>query len=453
MTVFVVNKQGQPLMPTTRVGKVRHLLKSGKAVIYKRDPFTIQLQYDTTNYTQPLELCVDTGYLYVGCSVKSEKKEYLSEQRDLLSDEKQQHDDRSKYRRSRRNRKRYRAPRFDNRKATKKKGWIAPSLKNKADRHIDIVKNICAVSPAQEVYLEMGQFDTQVLQAIEEGKPIPEGLDYQHGPRYGFDTLREAVFQRDGYKCIFCGRGIDKGAILHTHHAYYWDDRHADRLDELATCCEKCHTPKNHEKGGKLWGYNKEMKSFSGAAFMNTVKWYIYHQLKEILPDKNIHITYGSVTKRTRLDLGLEKSHVNDAYAMGKYHPEERADFSHYKKRRRNNRVLEKFYDAKYIDIRDGKKRKGKELGCERIKRRESRRSDKNLRIFHGKKTSKGHRSIRRRRYTIQPGTILLYENQYVVSKGTQHYGEYVTLVGHAKAPSVKDVKIVKHPNGWTRVR
>ena len=77
MTVFVVNKQGQPLMPTTRVGKVRRLLKSGKAVIYKRDPFTIQLQYDTTNYTQPMELCVDTGYLYVGCSVKSEKKERL----------------------------------------------------------------------------------------------------------------------------------------------------------------------------------------------------------------------------------------------------------------------------------------------------------------------------------------------------------------------------------------
>ena len=33
--VFVVSKSGKPLMPTKRLGKVRRLLKSGKAKVFK----------------------------------------------------------------------------------------------------------------------------------------------------------------------------------------------------------------------------------------------------------------------------------------------------------------------------------------------------------------------------------------------------------------------------------
>ena len=65
---------------------------------------------------QPVELCMDTGYLHIGVSVKSEKHEYLALQADTLPDEKHQHDARRMYRRNRRSRKRYRKPRFDNRK-------------------------------------------------------------------------------------------------------------------------------------------------------------------------------------------------------------------------------------------------------------------------------------------------------------------------------------------------
>ena len=39
--VYVLNKNGQPLMPTNRHGKVKHLLKDGKAKVIKRCPFTI----------------------------------------------------------------------------------------------------------------------------------------------------------------------------------------------------------------------------------------------------------------------------------------------------------------------------------------------------------------------------------------------------------------------------
>ena len=43
--VYIVNKKGNPLMPTTRYGKVKRLLKSGKAVVINNNPFTIKLKY------------------------------------------------------------------------------------------------------------------------------------------------------------------------------------------------------------------------------------------------------------------------------------------------------------------------------------------------------------------------------------------------------------------------
>lgn len=339
---FVLNNHGKRLMPTKRLGKVRHLLKDGRAVIVKHQPFTIQLTYDSTTYVQELELCVDTGSQHVGVSLKSESCEYVAQQYDLLKDEKERHDDCRRYRRTRRNRLRYRAPRFNNRRASKKDGWLAPSLKNKADRHVDIVQRFCAVAPVSRVILEVGKFDTQVLAAVQEGKPIPRGEDYQHGEQYGIDTLREAVFQRDSYTCRICKRSTFKdGAILHAHHAYFWRGQHGNRLSELMTVCEKCHTSANHKPGGKLYGYDKPLPRYTGAAFMNSVRWYIYNSVKDAVGSVcKVQLTYGAVTKRKRLELELPKSHVNDAFSMGEFHPKKRAAEGHFIKRRRNNRCL-----------------------------------------------------------------------------------------------------------------
>ena len=448
MAVFVIGKYGERLMPTERYGVVRRMLKDGRAVIYKRNPFTIQLTYETTSYIQPIEICVDTGYKYVGISIKSEAKEYVSEQRDLLDDEKQRHDAQRKMRRTRRNRLRYRKPRFDNRRSSKKEGWIAPSLRNKADRHVDLIVNYASVCPITSVYLEVGEFDTMLLKAIQEGKPIPEGTDYQHGPQYQHETLRKALFQRDHYTCQICGRTIKDGAKLTDHHMYFWRDQHGDSLDELLTVCELCHIPANHQPGGKLFGLDKKLPRYVGPAFMNTVRWYMYHKVQEALPNMDMHLVYGAGTSIARKDLKLEKSHANDAYAMGKFHPVKRAEEKHYKKRRRNNRVLEKFYDAKYVDIRDGKPKSGAALGCQRTNRREARNSEKNLRSYRGKKKSSGRRPIRRTRYTIRPGDTVLWRNNPYVVKGVHCNGKNV-LFNSGKSVSIKQVSIKKHVNGW----
>lgn len=55
-TVYVLNKDGKPLMPTTRCGHVRHLLKEQKARVVTSKPFTIQLLYETDDVVQPLYL-------------------------------------------------------------------------------------------------------------------------------------------------------------------------------------------------------------------------------------------------------------------------------------------------------------------------------------------------------------------------------------------------------------
>lgn len=78
--VCVLSNNGERLMPTIRLGRVRHLLKDGKAKIIKHHPFTIQLLYDSKTNTQPIEICEDVGYNYIGISVKSQSHEYVSAQ-------------------------------------------------------------------------------------------------------------------------------------------------------------------------------------------------------------------------------------------------------------------------------------------------------------------------------------------------------------------------------------
>ena len=66
MMVYVLDKNGEPLMPTARCGKVRRMLKDGRAAVVRRSPFTIRLAYRTAGYTQPVTLGMDAGYAHVG---------------------------------------------------------------------------------------------------------------------------------------------------------------------------------------------------------------------------------------------------------------------------------------------------------------------------------------------------------------------------------------------------
>lgn len=414
--VCVISKSGMKLMPTTAY-RARRLLKNGHAVIYKHNPFTIKLSEREKGDIQPIEYCCDTGYTHIGSSIKSAKHEYIHHQNDTLTDEVQHHLNQRRIRRTRRNHLRYRPARFDNRISSKKAGWLAPSIRNKKDIHIHLFRQMYEAMPITSATFEMGQFDTQVLKAVEENKPLPQGTDYQQGDRYGYLTLREAVFSTYNYTCMCCGRSIFKypQMRLKLHHLGYLQGDRRNCVSNLGAVCEDCHTPANHKKGGRLYNLKPKNRNFKGATFMTMVRFQMFRELKEQFPDVHFHMTYGAETKYRREIYHVPKGHANDAYVMGDFHPKHRADFEFYKKTRRNDRCLQKFYDAQYIDSRDGAKKSGQQLSNGRTSRGHY---AENMHIYRQKKVSAGHVNIRRQRTPLLPGTLLNYNGEVLVLKG-----------------------------------
>lgn len=304
MMVYVLNKDGQPLMPTKRCGKVRRLLKQNKAKVIKRCPFTIQLLYDTTNFTQSITLGIDAGSKHIGLSATTEDKELYSSDVTLRTDIVDLLSSRREFRSSRRNRKtRYRKPRFNNRVSTKKKGWVSPSINQKIDTHLTVINNVCKILPIAKIIVEVASFDIQKIK-----NPDIKGIEYQQGEQLDFWNVREYVLSRDSYACQCC-KGKSKDKILNVHHI---ESRKTggDAPNNLITLCETCHT--GYHKGSvSLPKIIKRGMSFKDAAFMGIMRWCLYNELKERYND--VSLTYGYITKNTRIKSKLPKEHYIDA--------------------------------------------------------------------------------------------------------------------------------------------
>ena len=113
-------------MPTERFGKVRRMLKNSLAHVVRRIPFTIQLDYDTTDFTQPITLGIDAGNKHIGVSATTTEKELYAADVELRNDIVDKLSTRRAQRRTRRSRLRHRKPRFDNRVSSKKQGMACP---------------------------------------------------------------------------------------------------------------------------------------------------------------------------------------------------------------------------------------------------------------------------------------------------------------------------------------
>ena len=125
--VYVLNKNNEPVMPCSE-RKARLLLKQGRAVIYRKDVFTIKLINGSYGYKQHITLGVDCGSKHIGVSATTDKQELFSANAELRNDVVKLLSDRRMLRRSRRFRKtRYRKPRFDNRRI---KAFITKSYQN-----------------------------------------------------------------------------------------------------------------------------------------------------------------------------------------------------------------------------------------------------------------------------------------------------------------------------------
>lgn len=302
MFVYVLDKNGQPLMPTSRFGKVRRMLRDKKAKVVQRCPFTIRLLYEPeTKIVQEVVLGVDTGSKHVGVACVGNDKVLYQAQVELRDDIKKKMDRRRVLRRNRRNRKtRYRKPRFLNRRNSIRKDRYCPTIVSKYyghEREIEFCKKIL---PIKDTVFETGKFDTQLMEKpwLQEHK-----WAYQKGVNYGYANAREHALVRDNYTCQCCGK---KNCRVEAHHIVYRSKNGSNDLENYVTLCEDCHRAVHlGEIDLNLKG--KRRSNLRHATQMSTIRCMLLKKYSDAIE------TFGYITKANRENLGLKKDHYIDA--------------------------------------------------------------------------------------------------------------------------------------------
>ncbi len=305
--VYVLNKDGQPLMPTCRHGKVKHLLKMGKAKVVKRCPFTIKLLYDSTNYTQELTLGVDTGSSHIGSAVSdNDGNIYYMSDTEIRNDIADKMTRRANYRRNRRHRKtRYRKARWMNRKNSIKTDRFSSTMRSKFHSHEKEIEFVKSILPIKNIVLETGTFDPHLMKNPDLHNPIHRHWGYQQGANYGFENTKAKVLNRDNYICQYC-KGKKKDSKLEVHHIIYRSNGGSDDEDNLVTLCHTCHSNLHHGKI-KLKLVGKTKGQLRHATQMNSIRTQLLRMYPEAIE------TFGYITKANRLLCGVKKSHYSDA--------------------------------------------------------------------------------------------------------------------------------------------
>ena len=305
MLVYVLKQNGQPFMPTECFGKVRRLLKEGKAKVVRREPFTIKLLYEPeTDVVQECYCGVDTGSRHIGVAVVGNDKVLYQSQTKLRNDIKKKMDRRRAYKKLRRFRKTgYRKPRFLNRRNSIKKDRLPPSVKHKVQAHIDEIEFCKKILPVSDIILEVSQFDTALMKSPSLINKKIKHWGYQKGFDYGYSSRRVAILHRDNYTCQCCGK---KNCRLEVHHIKFRSNGGTDDEENLITLCKECHD-KVHAGTVVLNKKPKKSKNLKYATHMSIIR----SQLLKKYP--GAIETFGFVTAENRNHLNLSKDHYIDA--------------------------------------------------------------------------------------------------------------------------------------------
>ena len=316
MQVFVVDKHKKPLTPC-RPKRARELLRSGRAVVARRYPFTIRIKDRVAeeSVVKPVRVKIDPGSRYTGVAVvreNSERKQRLIAGIEIEHRGKSIKDAMTKragYRRRRRSANtRYRKPRFDNR--TRPEGWLPPSLKHRVDTTMSWVKRLSSIAPVQNLSVESVRFDMQKIQ-----NPEISGVEYQQGDLLGYE-VREYLLEKWGRKCAYCGA---EDVPLEVEHIIPKARGGSNRVSNLTLACRKC----NEKKGARTaeeFGFpemaKQAQKPLRDAAAVNATRNALARELSSFgLP---VETGTGGQTKYNRIRLGIPKNHVFDALCVGK---------------------------------------------------------------------------------------------------------------------------------------
>jgi len=320
MRVPVLDTTKKPLAPTTP-RRARLLLKSGKAAVFRRYPFTIILKREIESPTTPdLKIKIDPGSKTTGIAVVNQQNGeivFAAEIEHRGRAIKASLDSRRSLRRGRRQRKtRYRKPRFDNRR--RPAGSLPPSLESRVENVYAWARRLGRVYPLKGVAFELVKFDMQMMQ-----NPEIEGVEYQQGELRGFE-LREYVLIKFSHTCVYAGPASPCDEVLNVDHLVPRSRGGSNRASNLVCACRK----HNEEKGARsLEEYSKlrgvdfapikaQAKApLKDAAAVNATRWALFNRLKAL--DLPIETGSGGLTKFNRTKRGLPKTHWVDAACVG----------------------------------------------------------------------------------------------------------------------------------------
>lgn len=220
-------------------------------------------------------------------------------------------DDRRAVRNSRRQRHaRYRPARFLNR--TKPKGWLAPSVKSRADNVINFIVKYKKLLNITKVMIENVSFD--VAQMTSNTKLI--GTAYQQGPLYQ-QKLRSFIFSRSNNQCVYCG-----AKATEIDHIVPRANGGTDSTYNLVASCRACNEKKSNlslKEFGKIMSKNyshlEPKKLPKDAAIVQSVRNYMTREIVKLVSDTTTHPSW--LTKYNREQLGLPKEHYYDALSVG----------------------------------------------------------------------------------------------------------------------------------------
>jgi len=311
--VFVLDTNRKPLMPC-HPARARRLLKTGRASVFRKTPFTIIIHDRDGGETQDTELRIDPGSKATGCALvvsghNGDRAVAGIEIGHRSQQIKQNLEKRRGVRRSRRNRKtRYRAPRFNNR--LRPKNWFPPSLQSRVEHVRTWANRFCKLSPVSSIAVETVRFDTQKMQ-----NPEISGVEYQQGELFGYE-VREYLLEKWGRKCAYCGK---ENTPLEVEHIVPKSRGGSNRVSNLTLSCTDC----NQDKGNRTaaeYGFPKIQAQAKAplrdAAAVNATRYAIGNMLKGLgLP---VSFWSGGRTKKNRIGQGFEKAHWIDAACVGK---------------------------------------------------------------------------------------------------------------------------------------
>ncbi len=356
--VYIVDKHGKPLMPTTRFGHVRKLLKEGKAVAISNNPFTIRLKYDSTHYIQPIHEGIDTGRENIGdaASLEDGRNVYLADVKTNNKSIKKQMQDRAGFRRERRRHYRQSKQRranhdgnsiqngeddtvrtkhqcksvqisyptatesvthkvirgkegkFANRK--RPEGWITPSARQIIQLTMNEIKQTAKILPVTHISLERVVFDFQKL----ENRDIRR-WEYGKGPLYGYKTYKDYIWDEQNGKCACCGKPITQ-----YHHIIHRAEGGIDNTKNIIGLCDDCHNEihGSADTETRLKELKEGVRQRYYVGLLNSVIPALIETISDYCNEHGIEftVTDGKQTAETREKYGLTKDHCIDAYAI-----------------------------------------------------------------------------------------------------------------------------------------